>query len=126
MKTPDKTGIALITSLMVGALLFILAGAFLNFLVTDYHANRTRQQALQAHWNARAGLEHYLHRRELPARQSDTGKRRVYLKSSDALNYWEVKHDAKTGDLRFIGVSGQVTRTLKLLGGRPDRRVEEL
>lgn len=121
-----QRAIALVTSLMVGALLFILAGAFLNFLVTDYHANRTRQQALQAHWNARAGLEHYLHTREFPPREPTSGRRRVYLKPPSQVNYWEVQHDSKTGDLRFIGVSGKVTRTLKLLGGRPDRRVEEL
>lgn len=118
-----RKGIALITALAVGALLSILAGAFLVLLVNDYQAASLRQQAIQAEWNARAGLEHYLASNELPPRDKETGERQIVVKPG---NVCRCLRDSSTGDIRFEGVSGQARRTLVLVGGDPEKVVLEL
>lgn len=121
----NTRGIALITVLSVGAILAIFAGAFLVSMLNNYQAARVRQQAIQAEWNARAGLEHY--RVEgLPAVNPETGERILYIKPGSQQNYCRVHLEATTGDVRFEGVSGRVHRSITLLGGVPDRMVLEL
>lgn len=119
-----KRAIALVTALSVGTILCIFAAAFLVFVVNDHHAARMRQQAIQAQWNARAGLEHYLAEGHLPPVDA-SGQRRVEVVPNSDREYCLVHLEARTGNLRFEGVSGLAHRSLVLLAGNPDRVVLE-
>ena len=50
-------GVALLNALLVAALLVVFTAGVSSFLLVDYHAARTRQDAVQAYWNARSGME---------------------------------------------------------------------
>jgi type II secretory pathway pseudopilin PulG len=47
---------ALLFTLTVGVILSILAVSLLGLYYGDYHSQRLQQQAIQAYWNARAGV----------------------------------------------------------------------
>jgi type II secretory pathway pseudopilin PulG len=61
---------ALLFTLTVGVILSILAVSLLGLYYGDYHSQRLQQQAIQAYWNARAGVEHYLDARQLPEKRT--------------------------------------------------------
>lgn len=109
------------TALAVGVLLSIFAAAFLSHLAADYHTHRTRQRAIQALWNARAGLEHYRATGQLPPVDRDTREREVPLEGAG--ERCRVHLDPADGDIRFEGVSGGIHRSLILVGGDPERLV---
>lgn len=109
-----RRGIAL---LFVFSVSVILAGLAISWLALHSNENRARErglQAIQAYWNARAGLERYCQERRLPADG-------VY--SFDKGNRCVVSREQ--GDLLFQGVSGGQSRTLRLGQGDPSLRREE-
>ena len=113
--------IALMTSLTIGAVLFVLASAFLIHLREDFHAHRQRQWGIQAEWNARACLETYMHTRKLPARDPATKLRTFYYPDKSHLDLCYV-HQEKTG-YRFEGVSHGVRRSLFLFSDGTGRLI---
>ena len=90
---------ALLFTLSVGVILAILAVSLIGLYYGDFHAQRMQQQAVQAYWNARAGVEHYCDARQLP----DKG-----LYDFGASGRCQVSQDKQ--DLVFAGSSGAMTR----------------
>lgn len=117
-------GVALMTALMVGALLAVFAAAFLALMVNDYAADRVRQRAVQAEWDARAGIERYEASGQLPPRSRRTHRREIQVVPGSSRDVCVVHLDSRTGDLRFEGISRGVCRSILLLGGNPEREVE--
>lgn len=109
------------TALAVGVLLSIFAAAFLSHLVVDYHAHQVRQRAIQAVWNARAGLEHYRATGKLPPVDAETREREIPLEGEG--ERCRVHLDPEDGDIRFEGISGEIHKSLILVGGDPERLV---
>ena len=99
---------ALLFALSVGAILSILAVSLLSLYYGDYHSQRVQQFAIQAYWNARAGLERYGETRQLP-------EKRLYDFGPNGLDHQ---------DLIFEGRSGSVTRSFRLISGDPAQKVE--
>ena len=108
-----RRGMALLFALSVGAILSILAVSLLSLYYGDYHSQRVQQFAIQAYWNARAGLERYAETRQLP-------EKRLYDFGSNGVCQVSVDHQ----DLIFEGRSGSVTRTFRLISGDPAQKVE--
>lgn len=104
---------ALLFALSVGVILSILAISLLGLYYGDYHSQRVQQFAIQAYWNARAGVEHYAESRQLP-------EKRLYDFAANGVCQVKVDHQ----DLVFEGHSGSVTRTIRLISGDPAQRVE--
>jgi type II secretory pathway pseudopilin PulG len=111
---PSRRGIALLTTLAVGAVLTILAVSLLTLYFNDYHSQKIQQQAIQAYWNARSGVETYCDSRHLPTDgRYDFG----------AVGLCQVTQSGT--NLVFTGQSGSVHRTITLLSGDPAQRVEQ-
>ncbi len=112
---PRPRGVALLLTLTVGAVLVILATSLVGLYFNDYYSQRMQQQAVQAYWNARSGVETYCDTRSLPSGGrydfGSTGSCEVTVKDKD---------------LVFVGQSGMARRSLSLLDGDPARRVESL
>ena len=107
-------GIALITTLSVGAILTGLAIALLILYFGAYRSQRLQQQALQAYWNARSGVDRFSLDHILPEKGSyDWGQ-------SDRCTVTR----KKSGDLIFQGESGSVSRTIVLRQGDPSQAME--
>ena len=105
---------ALLFTLSVGVILSILAVSLIGLYFGDFHSQRMQQQAIQAYWNARAGVEHYCDARQLP----DKG-----LYDFGRSGQCQVSQDKQ--DLLFEGRSGAMTRHIRLLNADPAQRVEE-
>ena len=110
-----RRGVALVFTLSVGVLLIILSLSLFSFYSSEVFSQGQQQKALQAYWNARAGLEHFCQERRVP--QSGTYDFRDRGRC-------EVRSDGK--DLVFEGQSGSQKRRIRLLERDPARRVEEL
>ena len=110
-----KRGVALVFALSVGVLLVILSLSLFSFYSTEVYSQGQQQKALQAYWNARAGLEHFCQDRHVPG----SG---VY--ELGASGRCVVRSEGK--DLVFQGESGAQKRRIRLLERDPARRVEEL
>ena len=110
----NHRGVALLFTLSVGVLLIILSVSLLTLYSSDAYSQGQQQQALQAYWNARAGLEHFCDQRQLPSGGSydfqDRGRCTV---------------QAEGKDLVFEGSYGKQKRRIRLLERDPARRVEE-
>jgi hypothetical protein len=107
-------GVALVFTLSVGVLLVILSLSLFSFYSSEVYSEMQQQRAIQAYWNARAGLEHFCQERRVPAGG-------VYkLTSGSCL----VRSEGK--DLVFEGEVGGQKRRIRLLERDPARRVEEL
>ena len=105
---------ALLFTMSVGVILAILAVSLISLYYGDFHSQRMQQQAIQAYWNARAGVERYCDARQLP----DKG-----LYDFGASGQCQVTQDKQ--DLLFEGRSGAITRHIRLLAGDPARKVEQ-
>lgn len=106
-------GIALLYTLAVGALLIVLSVSLMVLYSNEVHAQAQHQQAIQAYWNARGGLEQYAYARLLPdSGHYDFGSRgqcRVYRQASDVV---------------FEGSCGTQKRAILLKRGDPGCRQE--
>lgn len=108
-------GVALVFTLTVGVLLIILSLSLFSFYSSEVYSQNQQQKALQAYWNARAGLEHFCQDRRVPSGALyDFGER----------GRCEVRSEGK--DLIFEGLAGSQKRRIRLLERDPARRVEEL
>ncbi len=109
-----KSGMALLTTLVVGAILMILALALVGLFLSDYQLAGRQQKSVQAYWNARSGVEAFLQVGKLPAdgafRWSRSEQCRVV--------------QLKNGDVEFIGQSGNVEHKITMVGGDPSRLSE--
>lgn len=105
---------ALLFTLSVGVLLIILSVSLLTLYSSDAYSQGQQQQALQAYWNARAGLEHFCDQRQLPASgiYDFSGQGRCLV-------------TAQGKDLVFEGQYGKQKRRIRLLERDPAQRVEE-
>lgn len=108
-------GVALIFTLSVGVLLVILSVSLFSLYSTEVYAEMQQQRAIQAYWNARAGLEHFCQERQLPT----SG---VY----DFQPQGRCLVHSEGEDLIFEGESGAQKRRIRLLRRNPARRIEEL
>jgi hypothetical protein len=99
----------------VGALLAILATSLVGLYFGEYSAEKTQQQAIQAYWAARAGVERYCNDYRVPDPP-------VYELGNDRCT---VQKEAG-GDLVFTGQCGRVNRRVRLVGGNPANRQEML
>ena len=99
---------------LVTVFAMVLTVSLLGLYFGDYHAQRMQQQAVQAYWNARAGVEHYCDARQLP----DKG-----LYDFGLAGQCQVTQDNQ--DLVFVGKSGAMSRPIRLLAGDPAQRVEQ-
>lgn len=61
-----RRGVALVFTLSVGVLLVILSISLFSFYSSEVYSEMQQQRALQACWNARAGLEHFCQERHVP------------------------------------------------------------
>lgn len=110
-----QRGVALVFTLSVGVLLIILSLSLFSFYSSEVYSQGQQQKALQAYWNARAGLEHFCQDRRVPASGVYDFRERGRC---------EVRSDGK--DLIFEGQSGAQKRRIRLLERDPARRVESL
>ncbi len=126
MIRPEKksTGAALLATMALGLVLFLLGWAFLVHLEVDFQAHRQRQWAVQAEWNARAAMEFFLATRELPPRDPSSGRRIYYMDQDSAVeSQTELENKSMSFCLvdridngwRFEGVHRGVRRSLYLL-----------
>ena len=106
---------ALVFTLSVGVLLIILSLSLFSFYSSEVYSQGQQQKALQAYWNARAGLEHFCQERRVPASGFYDFRERGRC---------EVRTDGK--DLIFEGSFGSQKRAIRLLERDPARRVEAL
>src|ERR1017187_9522792 len=100
-------GIALLLTLVVGVVLTILATSLVGLYFGEYQAEKTQQQAIQAYWAARAGVERYCNDSRLPNPP-------VYELGSKMGRCLVQKQP--NGDLVFEGQCGQLTRRIRLVG----------
>lgn len=107
-------GVALVFTLSVGVLLVILSLSLFSFYSSEVYSEMQQQRAIQAYWNARAGLEHFCQNRRVPA----SG---VYELVKGKCS---VRSDGK--DLVFEGEADGQKRRIRLIERDPARRVEEL
>ena len=116
-----RNGIALMTTLAVGALLLLLASIALTLYWSERWSYRAQRRGVQALWNAQSGLENYLHTGQVPAPDSSSpsGHGMLTLASGETCAIWE-----EQGDLIFEGDSGGVRRRLVLVQKDPRRRRE--
>lgn len=120
-----KRGVALLNALLVGLVLGALGLALLVQLAHHYRLHRQRQFGVQAGWNARAGVEHFLARGQLPPLDPVTGLHTWFLNApGDRSRCCDVRR--QSFDLVFRGVCQGETRTIVLVGGDPNQRREEL
>ena len=110
-----RRGVALVFTLSVGVLLIILSLSLFSFYSSEVFSQGQQQKALQAYWNARAGLEHFCQERRVPQGGIYDFRERGRC---------EVRSEGK--DLVFEGQSGSQKRRIRLLERDPARRVEEL
>ena len=106
-------GVALLFTLSVGVLLIVLSVSLMSLYSSDSFSQGQQQQAIQAYWNVRAGVERFLDQRKMPASgiyPMERGQCRVWM-------------DGK--DLVFEGQFGSQKRRLRLLERNPARRLEE-
>lgn len=106
-------GVALLFTLSVGVILIILAVSLMAFYSSDAYAQGQQQQAVQAYWNARSGLERYLDSRQVPPQPYDFGPQ------------GRCSVTRKGADVVLEGTSGGQHRTIVLLNGDPGRRIEQ-
>lgn len=111
----DRRGVALVFTLSVGVLLIVLSISLFSFYSSEVYSQGQQQKAIQAYWNARAGLEHFCLERRVPASGVYDFRERGRC---------EVRSDGK--DLVFEGVAAGQKRRIRLLERDPARRVEEL
>lgn len=104
---------ALVFTLSVGVLLIILSLSLFSFYSSEVYSQGQQQKAVQAYWNARAGLEHFCQDRRVPANGVYDFRERGRC---------EVFKDG--ADLIFQGLSGSQKRCIRLLERDPARRVE--
>lgn len=109
-----KRGVALVFTLSVGVLLVILSISLFSFYSGEVYSEMQQQRAIQAYWNARAGLEHFCQERRVPA----SG---FYALAKGRCT---VRSEGK--DLVFEGEADGQKRRIRLLERDPARRVEEL
>jgi hypothetical protein len=124
VKRHPARGVALVTALVISTVLFILGSAFLVHLQEDFSAHRQRQYAVQAEWNARAGIEYFKFQRTLPKADPKTGLRTYLLDEGSTMNRCHV-YQEKEG-LRFEGVCRGISRNLILLNGGGGRILRAL
>lgn len=117
-------GVALVTALVIATVFFVLASAFFVHMKEDFAAHRQRQWAVQAEWNARAGIEYYYLRRALPEPEPKTGLRVYNIDEESSLNRCIVHQDPR--GLRFEGVCRGVSRSLILVEGGRGRLLKVL
>jgi len=118
-------GVALLNALLVAALLVVFTARVSSFLLVDYHAARTRQDAVQAYWNARSGMERYLATGTLPQPEPGSGLRRFFLSGNDGTQQCLVSQEKATSTLIFEGVSGRVHRRIILPRADLERAYED-
>ena len=109
-----RRGVALVFTLSVGVLLVILSLSLFSFYSNEVYAQGQQQKAIQAYWNARAGLEHFCQERRVPGGG-------VY--DFHELGRCAVSVQGK--DLVFEGQAGSQKRHIRLLQRNPAHRVEE-
>lgn len=107
-------GVALVFTLSVGVLLVILSISLFSFYSSEVYSEIQQQRAVQAYWNARAGLEHFCQDRRLPTAG-------VYKLAAGLCS---VRSEGK--DLVFEGEANGQKRRIRLIERDPARRVEEL
>lgn len=110
-----RRGVALVFTLSVGVLLIILSLSLFSFYSTEVYSQGQQQKAVQAYWNARAGLEHFCLERRVPSNG---------LYDFHERGQCSVRSEGK--DLVFEGQFGSQKRRILLLERDPSRRVEEL
>lgn len=106
-------GVALVFTLSVGVLLVILSISLFSFYSSEVYSEMQQQRAIQAYWNARAGLEHFCQDRRVPAAGA------YKLASGQCV----VRSEGK--DLIFEGEANGQKRRIRLIERDPARRVEE-
>lgn len=109
-----KRGVALLFTLSVGVLLIVLSVSLLTLYSSDAYSQGQQQQALQAYWNARAGVEHFCDQRQLPegSTYDFAGRGRCVV-------------SVEGKDLVFEGQYGKQKRRIRLLERDPSKKVEE-
>ena len=110
-----RRGVALVFTLSVGVLLIILSLSLFSFYSSEVFSQGQQQKALQAYWNARAGLEHFCQERRVPI--------------SGIYDFPDRGRCAVTADGKDLVFEGQFAgqkRRIRLLERDPARRVEEL
>jgi len=107
--------VAAVSALGVAAVLAVLCVVGLSLAAWKSRASARERHVVQATWNSRSGLEHYLHTGELAERSLDPHDATQRCKASRQAN----------GNLVFEGSSGSVCRTLVLVGGDPSRLTEQ-
>lgn len=105
------------TAVGVASLLVTLGVLCLSLVAARSRAQSHEQRALQATWNARAGLEHFLQQGAVP-------EGNLALDPEDPQQSCSVIR-SPNGDLVFVGLSHGVRRQLTCLGGDPARLTEE-
>ena len=117
-------------TMSVGVILAILAVSLISLYYGDFHSQRMQQQAIQAYWNARAGVERYCDARQLPDQGPPSprdggggGWGNEGLYDFGASGQCQVSQDKQ--DLLFEGRSGAMKRHIRLLAGDPARKVEQ-
>ena len=108
-----RRGVALVFTLSVGVLLVILSISLFSFYSSEVYSEMQQQRALQACWNARAGLEHFCQERHVP----QSGFYQL------ARGRCKVSSEGK--DLVFEGEADGQKRRIRLIERDPARRVEE-
>jgi hypothetical protein len=98
----------------VGVLLIVLSVSLFTLYSSDAYSQGQQQQALQAYWNARAGVEHFCDQRRLPegSTYDFPGRGRCVVSTEGK-------------DLIFEGQYGKQKRRIRLLERDPARKIEE-
>lgn len=113
-RRPQRRGVALLFTLSVCTLLIVLAVSLLTLYSSDAYSHGQQQQAIQAYWNARAGVERYTDSRQLPPSKlydfGPSGRCSVMKNGEDFL---------------FEGQCGGQTRQIVLRDGDPARKIEQ-
>ncbi|ODT58560.1 hypothetical protein ABS71_18855 [bacterium SCN 62-11] len=110
-----RRGVALVFTLSVGVLLVVLSISLFSFYSSEVYSQGQQQKAVQAYWNARAGLEHFCQERQVPSSGFYDFRERGRC---------DVRSQGK--DLVFEGLSGSQKRRIRLIERDPARRLEEL
>lgn len=110
-----KRGVALLYTLSVGVILILLSVSLLSLYSAEVHSQTQQQQALQAYWNARSGVERYCLARWIPA-----GGQYNFA----AHGTCRVEHTQE--GLLFEGRCGRQRRCILLKNGEPALRSERV
>lgn len=119
-----RRGVAILNAMFVGLILGALGIALLGQLAHHYRLHRQRQFGIQAAWNSRAGIEHFLATGQLPPVDPTTGLRTIFLNGpGDRSRCCDVRRQGD--DLIFRGVAQAESRAIVLVGSDPNQRREE-